>query len=113
MSCIFCKIISKEIPSDVLHETPQWVAIRDVRPQAPHHVLLVPTRHVRGLNDLGPGDGALLGDLLLGAARLAHDLGEAERGYRVVVNTGENGGQSVGHLHIHLLAGRALGWPPG
>lgn len=113
MSCIFCKIINKEIPSQVVQEGPDWVAIRDINPQAPHHVLLIPRRHVAGLNDLEPSDGPFLGSLLAAAAALARTLGEGERGFRVVVNTGQNGGQTVDHLHLHLLAGRALGWPPG
>ncbi len=113
MSCIFCKIIAKEISSQVIHEESDWVAIQDMRPQAPHHVLLIPRRHVASVAAAGEGDASLLGRLLLGAAALARRLGEAESGFRIVVNTGENGGQTVDHLHVHLLAGRPLGWPPG
>jgi histidine triad (HIT) family protein len=113
MSCIFCKIIAKEIPSQVVHEDPEWLAIRDLRPQAPHHVLVIPKRHVRSVAEMGAGDAALLGSLLLGAAAIAQRLGESQKGFRIVLNTGENGGQTVDHLHVHLLAGRALGWPPG
>jgi len=89
------------------------VAIQDIRPQAPHHLLLIPKRHVRSVAEAGEGDAAFLGRLLLGAASIARRLGESEKGFRIVVNTGENGGQTVDHLHVHLLAGRALGWPPG
>lgn len=113
MTCIFCKIISKEIPSQVFSESADWIAIRDINPQAPHHLLLVPRRHVANLDAMSGSDAPLLASLFLGAAQLARDIGEAAGGYRVVVNTGSNGGQTVGHLHLHLLAGRPMGWPPG
>lgn len=113
MSCIFCRIIAKEIPSRVVCEEADWVAIEDVAPQAPHHVLLIPRRHVGGLVDCESGSEPLLGALVAGAARIARARGVAERGYRVVVNSGEEGGQSVAHLHVHLLAGRPMKWPPG
>lgn len=113
MSCIFCKIIEKEIPSHVVHEEAEWIAIRDVNPQAPVHLLVIPRRHIRGIDAASAPDGAILGALLLGAARIARSLGEESRGYRIVVNTGANGGQTVDHLHVHLLAGRPLSWPPG
>lgn len=113
MSCIFCRIIAKEIPSQVVREEKAWVAIRDVQPQAPHHILLLPREHLAGLTDCEASHQALLGALLLGAAEIARTLGIEARGYRVVVNSGQDGGQSVGHLHLHLLGGRGMAWPPG
>jgi histidine triad (HIT) family protein len=113
VSCIFCRIIAKEIPSEVVSEAPEWVAIRDINPKAPHHVLVIPRKHLHGIDSATPSDSALLGSLLLGAAEIARSLGEEAQGYRVVVNTGANGGQTVDHLHLHLLAGRGLAWPPG
>jgi histidine triad (HIT) family protein len=97
----------------VIYEADEWVAIRDVNPQAPTHVLLLPRRHVASLDAMSEADQALLGSLLLGAAEIARRLGEASKGYRLVINTGANGGQTVDHLHVHLLAGRPVGWPPG
>lgn len=113
MSCIFCRVIAKEIPSDVVREEKEWVAIRDIHPQAPHHLLLISRRHVASLDGLGAEGTSLLGGLLLGAAELARGLGAARGGYRVVINTGPDGGQTVDHLHVHLLAGRPMAWPPG
>lgn len=113
MSCIFCRIIAKEIPSQVVREEKTWVAIRDVQPQAPHHILLLPREHLTGLPECEASHKALLGELLRGAAEIARVLGIEARGYRVVVNTGKDGGQSVAHLHLHLLGGRSLAWPPG
>jgi len=113
MSCIFCRIIAKEIPSRVVREEAEWVAIEDVQPQAPHHVLLIPRRHIGGLPECASGTEPLLGALIAGAAQIARSRGVEERGYRVVVISGEDGGQSVAHLHVHLLAGRPMKWPPG
>jgi histidine triad (HIT) family protein len=113
VSCIFCRIIAKEIPSQVVREEKTWIAIRDVQPQAPQHILLLPREHLAGLPACDASHQALLGELLRGAAEIARTLGIETRGYRVVVNTGQDGGQSVGHLHLHLLGGRSLAWPPG
>ncbi|MFN0151044.1 MAG: histidine triad nucleotide-binding protein [bacterium] len=113
MSCIFCRIIAKEIPARVIREDAEWLAFEDVQPQAPHHVLLVPRRHIGGLPDCGTPEQSLLGALLSGAAEVARARGIEERGYRVVINSGVDGGQSVAHLHVHLLAGRPMKWPPG
>ena len=113
MNFIFCKIIAKEIVSHVIREENEWIAIRDVQPQAPHHLLLIPKRHLSGLPECASSDESLLGSLILGAARIARDLGVEGPGYRVVINSGEEGGQSVGHLHAHLIAGRPMRWPPG
>jgi len=111
--CIFCRIANGEIPSDKLYEDDQLVAFRDINPQAPVHVLIVPKRHIQSVNGLKDGDAKLLGHMFETARNIATALGVSGSGYRIVVNTGENGGQTVPHLHFHLLGGRALGWPPG
>jgi histidine triad (HIT) family protein len=112
-SCIFCRIASKELPSELMHEDEQCVAFRDVNPQAPVHWLIVPKRHIARLHDLTQEDQSLLGHLLLTARALAGRAGVAESGYRLVANNGDDGGQTVPHLHLHLLGGRAMRWPPG
>jgi histidine triad (HIT) family protein len=112
-SCIFCRIAKKELPSELLHEDEQCVAFRDVNPQAPVHWLIVPKRHIARLHDLTQADQSLPGHLLLTARALAERAGVAASGYRLVVNNGDDGGQTVPHLHLHLLAGRAMRWPPG
>jgi histidine triad (HIT) family protein len=111
--CLFCKIVSRAIPSQVVLDTDEVFAFRDVHPQAPQHVLLVPKRHIEKLADLTASDSPLVGKLLTEASRLARELGMDSQGYRVVINNGETAGQSVWHLHIHLLSGRPFGWPPG
>ncbi len=111
--CLFCKIVAKEIPSKVVFEDGETVAFEDVNPQAPVHLLVVPRRHVATLNDLAPADDALLGRLQRVAARLASERGIAERGFRTVMNCNREAGQSVFHLHLHLLGGRPMAWPPG
>jgi histidine triad (HIT) family protein len=112
-ACIFCRIAAGEIPSAVVHQDELCVAFRDIEPRAPVHILIVPRRHVASLADLTTDDCALAGHLQLTAARLAAAEGLAGSGYRVVVNCGSDGGQTVDHLHVHLLGGRPLGWPPG
>jgi len=109
--CLFCRIARKEIPANIVAETPDAVAFRDITPQAPLHVLVVPKMHVSSLNDAT--DERLLGRLHLLAAEVASNEGVAEAGYRVVVNTNLDGGQTVFHLHLHLLGGRRMTWPPG
>jgi len=111
--CLFCKIIAGEIPGEVVYEDDDVVVLRDINPQAPLHVLIVPRRHIATLNDLAPGDDALIGSMFRRAAALAKEHGYAERGYRTVFNTNRAAGQSVFHIHLHLLAGRGLTWPPG
>lgn len=113
MDCIFCKIADGELDSDIVYEDPQVVAFRDLHPQAPHHVLLIPRKHIATVNDLTEEDAPLLGALYLAAKTVAARLGVAEEGYRLVMNCNRRAGQSVWHLHLHLLAGRDLGWPPG
>jgi histidine triad (HIT) family protein len=109
-NCIFCKIIDRQIPSKIVGEDEYSVAIRDVNPQAPTHILVLPKNHIANIGEVD--DGELLGRLFLHATSLAKQEG-LSKGYRLVVNTGNDGGQTVHHLHIHLLGGRALGWPPG
>ena len=111
--CLFCKIGSGQIPAKVVLQDDEILAFDDVNPQAPVHVLVIPKRHVVALNDAGTGDQVLLGRLLEAAASVAKKKGIAESGYRVVANTGRDGGQSVFHLHLHVLGGRHMAWPPG
>jgi len=111
--CLFCKIATGAIPADLVHEDEDCVAFRDINPQAPLHVLLIPRRHIAGLDDLTDDDAGLMGRLAVTASRLARELGVAAGGYRWVVNCGEDGCQTVPHLHLHILGGRKLGWPPG
>ena len=110
-SCLFCRIVGGEIPAKVVVDTNECLAFRDVNPQAPLHVLVIPKRHVASLATAD--DAALVGRLSLVAAGIARQEGYEERGYRIVVNTNADAGQTVFHLHLHLLAGRRLGWPPG
>ena len=111
--CLFCKIVEGKVPSEKVAETESVLAFRDIRPQAPAHVLLIPKRHVaESAADLGPQHAALLAELFVVAARIAREEG-LERGWRLVTNVGDDAGQSVHHLHLHLLGGRHLGWPPG
>ncbi len=109
---IFKRIIDREIPADVLYEDDLCLAFRDVNPQAPTHVLVIPKKEIPSLADAADDDAPLLGHLLVTAKKIAAQLGLAD-GFRTVINCGKDGGQSVDHLHVHLLAGRALGWPPG
>jgi histidine triad (HIT) family protein len=109
--CLFCRIARKEIPAQIVAETEQCLAFRDINPQAPLHVLVIPKEHFASLGAVTEPD--LIGQIMLLAAEVARALGVAAAGYRVVLNTGDDGGQTVGHLHAHLLAGRALRWPPG
>lgn len=112
-NCIFCKIIAGEIPGKKVYEDEWMVALADINPQAPHHYLLVPRKHIRTTLDLTTADNELVGRLFQVAGKLAHDFGFAEDGFRVVNNCNEGAGQSVWHLHFHLLGGRDLTWPPG
>jgi histidine triad (HIT) family protein len=112
-NCIFCKIAAGEIPATIVHQDEHVVAFRDLNPQAPTHVLVIPRRHVATLNDLTDTDGELVGRLYLAAKRVAEMDGIAEEGYRTVVNCNAAAGQSVFHVHLHLLGGRPMDWPPG
>ncbi len=111
--CIFCQILSGEIPAERVYEDEDACAFIDTKPQAPSHILIIPREHMDSLNDVGQGDERLLGHLLRLAAKVANQLGIAESGFRAVINTGPDAGQSVSHLHVHLLGGRTLTWPPG
>ena len=111
--CLFCKIIAGQIPGRFVHEDHELVAIRDINPQAPLHVQIIPRRHIDTLNDLEPHDDGLVGSMLRAAAAIAKEHGFAESGYRTVFNCNRDAGQTVLHIHLHLLAGRGLGWPPG
>jgi len=112
-SCLFCKIVSKEIPAQVVHETDEAIAFRDIRPVTPTHVLVIPKRHIVGMHEATPDDLTTLGAVFLAARDVAEKLGLPGSGYRLVVNNGPDAGQSVFHLHVHVLAGRPMAWPPG
>ena len=111
MSCLFCRIIAKEIPAKIVAETDACVAFRDINPQAPTHILVIPREHIESLDEAK--DPRILGQMALLAAELARKEGLAERGYRTVINHGADAGQSVWHIHLHLLGGRVMSWPPG
>jgi len=112
-SCVFCQVVSGDMPSKKVYEDELTVAFEDVRPQAPTHVLLIPREHIESLNDASHSDEQLLGHMMRTAAKVANQLGIAEDGFRTVINTGPNGGQTVPHLHLHILGGRFMTWPPG
>lgn len=112
-NCLFCKIASGQIAGDIVYQDEDVVAFKDINPQAPVHILLISRRHIPSMADVTPEDGPLLGILFSVAAKLAHKLGVDEGGYRVVTNVGPDAGQSVFHLHFHLLGGRKFAWPPG
>jgi len=111
--CVFCKIADGQIKSDIVHQDEDVVAFRDINPQAPVHIVLIPRVHHGSLNALGVEDDTTIGYLIRVAAKIARDEGLWEQGYRLVANTGAAAGQSVDHVHFHLLGGRDLGWPPG
>lgn len=113
MSCLFCKIVNREIPASIVYEDDAVLAFNDINPQAPTHVLIVPKPHVATLNDLQPDHDAMVGTLVRTAAAIAKERGLDAPGYRTVFNTNRDAGQTVFHIHLHLLGGRSLGWPPG
>ena len=113
MDCIFCKIASKAIPARIAFESERVIAFHDMFPQAPTHILVIPKAHHATLNDVPASEAGLLGELVSAATAVAKELGLAEPGYRVVMNCNADGGQSVYHIHLHLLGGRHLAWPPG
>lgn len=112
-SCLFCQIVAGEVPAELLHQDELCLVIRDTNPQAPTHFLLIPREHLESLDEASRQDEAMLGHLLRVAARQANEQGLAESGYRTVINTGAGAGQSVFHLHVHVLGGRPMNWPPG
>src|SRR4029078_6152151 len=111
--CLFCKILKGQIPASIVYEDERLIAFKDINPQAPLHALIVPKRHIASLNELTAEDDALVGEMVRRAAALANQQGYAERGFRTVFNTNAEAGQTVFHIHLHLLAGRGLTWPPG
>jgi histidine triad (HIT) family protein len=113
MSCLFCDIVAGTIPCQKVHEDERVLAFKDIRPQAPVHVLVIPKRHIASLLDLTADDDRDLGEVVRAARDLARQLGLGERGFRLVFNCGDDAGYSVHHIHAHLLGGRPLGWPPG
>jgi histidine triad (HIT) family protein len=112
-SCLFCQIVAKKISAEFIHQDDSAVVIRDINPQAPTHLLVIPHEHIESLDEASHKDEVLLGHLLRVAARVANSAGLAEEGYRTVINTGAGAGQSVFHLHVHVLGGRPMNWPPG
>jgi histidine triad (HIT) family protein len=111
--CLFCKIAAGDIPADIIYESDTAIAFRDISPKAPTHVLIIPREHIRTVNDLEPSHEGIVGSLFTAARQIADDEGLAAAGYRLVMNCNEGAGQSVFHLHLHVLGGRKLGWPPG
>lgn len=112
-ACLFCRILSHELPAKVLYEDDRLIAIQDIKPEAPLHALVIPRKHIDTLNDLAPEDDELVGTMFRRAALLAADAGVAQRGYRTVFNCHREAGQSVYHIHLHVIGGRPMGWPPG
>ena len=113
MSCLFCKVSLGEIPASMVHQDEELIAFNDINPQAPMHVLVVPRRHVATVNDLTEADDALVGRMMRRAAAIAAERGYGERGYRTIFNCNREAGQTVFHIHLHVLGGRGMGWPPG
>ena len=111
--CLFCKIIDGEIPADIVYESETAIAFRDINPQAPTHVLIIPRKHIATINDIEEEDQLIVGSLYAAARDIAREEGYAESGYRAVMNCNADAGQTVFHIHLHLLAGRPMGWPPG
>ena len=113
MACLFCNIVSGATPAQIVYENEHVVAFKDIRPVAPTHALVIPRRHIVGVHDATPADAELLGQVVLAARTVAEQLGLAAGGYRLVINQGPDAGQSVFHLHCHVIGGRQMAWPPG
>lgn len=113
MDCIFCKVIKGEIPAKVVYRDDSVIAIEDINPQAPHHILILPQKHIATLNDLNEEDNELIGHMVQTAKKLAKELGLSDDGYRLVMNCNQGAGQTVFHIHLHLMGGRMFRWPPG
>lgn len=111
--CIFCKIVNNEIPSEKVFEDDKIIAFKDITPCAPVHILIIPRKHISSVNELDDDNQNVIGHIFLAAKNIAKNLGISENGYRIVTNCGKDGGQTVGHLHFHLIGGRNLNWPPG
>ena len=113
IDCLFCKIVAGEIPADIVYQNDAVLAFRDINPQAPTHVLVIPRKHIATINDLGADDKDVVGEMFLAAAAIAKAEGIADEGYRVVMNCNAGAGQTVFHIHLHVLGGRRMDWPPG
>ena len=113
IDCLFCKIVEGEVPADIVYENDTVLAFRDINPQAPTHVLIIPRQHIGTINDIEPEHEAVVGRLFSAAREIAAEEGLTDKGYRVAMNCGEGAGQSVFHIHLHLLGGRGFDWPPG
>ena len=111
--CLFCRVASGGVPAEIVRQTDRWVAFRDINPQAPTHVLIIPRKHIDTLNDIGPDEASLIGELFVAAKQIAEEEEISEDGYRTVINCNAGAGQSVFHVHLHLLGGRRFRWPPG
>ena len=112
-TCLFCKIVKREIPASIVYEDERVLAFNDINPQAPTHVLVIPKRHIATLNDLEPGDDQIVGEVVRCAAAIATERGISGPGFRTVFNTNSEAGQTVFHIHLHLIGGRSMHWPPG
>ena len=112
-NCLFCKIVSDKIPATIVYQDDRLVAFRDINPQAPTHVLVIPRMHISTLNELSAADDMLVGEMVRRASLIAKEFGHANNGYRTIFNCNANAGQTVFHIHLHLLAGRPMNWPPG
>ena len=112
-NCLFCKIINREIPASIVYEDQRVLAFNDINPQAPTHVLVIPKRHIESLTEVGVEDDQIVGEVVRRAAAIAKDRGLSAGGFRTVFNTNRDAGQTVFHIHLHLLGGRVMGWPPG
>lgn len=113
MACLFCSILEKKIPANVIYEDEHALAFRDINPQAPTHVLVIPKKHIGSIHEMEPGDVTIVGQTMLAARHVAEKEGLVKDGFRLVINDGEHAGQTVHHIHVHVLGGRALSWPPG
>ncbi|MDH3342385.1 MAG: histidine triad nucleotide-binding protein [Gammaproteobacteria bacterium] len=111
--CLFCKIVDGEIPGDIVYENDQVIAFRDVNPQAPTHILVIPRKHIATVNELAAEDKGIVADMVMAAQAIARQEGIEDSGYRLVMNCNEGAGQSVFHIHLHILGGRRMNWPPG
>jgi len=111
--CIFCEIVKKQIPCEIIYEDDSVIGFKDISPQAPVHVIIIPKVHISNINDISEDESDVIGHIFIAAKKIAKDLGISETGYRIISNCGEDGGQTVQHIHFHLLGGRMLKWPPG
>ena len=112
-SCLFCKILAGDIPAEIIYESDTAIGFRDINPKAPTHVVIIPRKHIATINDIDPDDQLVVGSLFTAAREIAEKEGHADAGYRVAMNCNEAAGQTVFHIHLHLLAGRSFSWPPG